>query len=310
MALKQWLLSGLLASTCLVSIAAAGPIENYSPVTADRLKNPEPGNWMHYRRTYDGQGYSTLDQINTSQREKPGAGVDFLDRCGRRTPGSADHQQWRDVRLNTGRAGGMRQRQDGDEYWRYKTPASRRPLSIAPDQPRRRTMAGQAVPRHDRRPSGRARCQDGKVVWDPKVQDYKKGMYLTCAAVVDGKVIVGGFRRRVSAIRVISLPTMPTRARSCGEPSPFPARASPAMRRGAATTGKRGARLPDDRTYDMDTRTSTGALATPRLAGETHTGDNLYSTSVSRSIPTAQDEIILPVPIKTIPGTEEVDAPC
>src|SRR5256886_17473684 len=66
MALKQWLLSGLLASTCLVSIAAAGPIENYSPVTAERLKNPEPGNWMHYRRTYDGQGYSPLDQINTS----------------------------------------------------------------------------------------------------------------------------------------------------------------------------------------------------------------------------------------------------
>ena len=67
MALKQWLLAGLLASTCLVPIAAvAGPIENYSPVTADRLKNPEPGNWMHYRRTYDGQGYSPLDQINTS----------------------------------------------------------------------------------------------------------------------------------------------------------------------------------------------------------------------------------------------------
>ena len=44
MALKQWLLAGLLASTCLVSLAAAGPIENYSPVTADRLKNPEDRN--------------------------------------------------------------------------------------------------------------------------------------------------------------------------------------------------------------------------------------------------------------------------
>src|SRR5438445_7942636 len=66
MALKQWLFSGLLASTCLVSIAAAGPIENYSPVTAQRLTNPEPGNWMLYRRTYDGQGYSPLDQIDTT----------------------------------------------------------------------------------------------------------------------------------------------------------------------------------------------------------------------------------------------------
>src|SRR4030088_2748263 len=66
MTTKQWLLSSLVASTCLVPITAgAGPIENYSPVTADRLKNPEPGNWMHYRRTYDGEGYSPLEQINT-----------------------------------------------------------------------------------------------------------------------------------------------------------------------------------------------------------------------------------------------------
>src|SRR6202049_3282398 len=44
----------------------AAEIGNYSPVTADRLTNPEPGNWMLYRRTYDGQGYSPLDKINTT----------------------------------------------------------------------------------------------------------------------------------------------------------------------------------------------------------------------------------------------------
>src|SRR2546430_13089316 len=64
---KQWFLSSFVAFTTLVSTAAvAGPIENYSPVTADRLTNPEPGNWMLYRRTYDGQGYSPLDKINTT----------------------------------------------------------------------------------------------------------------------------------------------------------------------------------------------------------------------------------------------------
>ena len=36
MTMKQWLLSSFVASTCLVPIAAsAGPIENYSPVTAE-----------------------------------------------------------------------------------------------------------------------------------------------------------------------------------------------------------------------------------------------------------------------------------
>ena len=67
MTIKQCLLSSAVVFTCVIATAAtAGPIENYSPVTASRLKNPEPGNWMLYRRTYDGQGYSPLDQINTS----------------------------------------------------------------------------------------------------------------------------------------------------------------------------------------------------------------------------------------------------
>ena len=65
--IKQWLLSSTVAFTCVAAqTALAGPIENYSPVTPARLENPEPGNWMLYRRTYDGQGYSPLDQINTT----------------------------------------------------------------------------------------------------------------------------------------------------------------------------------------------------------------------------------------------------
>jgi alcohol dehydrogenase (cytochrome c) len=58
---KQWLLSGCVALTTLSSTAAvAGPIENYSPVTQARLENPEPGNWMPYRRSYDGQATAPL----------------------------------------------------------------------------------------------------------------------------------------------------------------------------------------------------------------------------------------------------------
>jgi alcohol dehydrogenase (cytochrome c) len=29
-------------------------LQKYTPVTAQRLKNPEPGNWLLFRRTYDG----------------------------------------------------------------------------------------------------------------------------------------------------------------------------------------------------------------------------------------------------------------
>ena len=38
-------------------------IPDYQPVTAETLTNPADGDWPGYRRTYDGWGYSPLDQI-------------------------------------------------------------------------------------------------------------------------------------------------------------------------------------------------------------------------------------------------------
>jgi alcohol dehydrogenase (cytochrome c) len=37
---------------------------HYKPVTDDRLMNPAPGDWLMIRRTWDGWGYSPLEQIN------------------------------------------------------------------------------------------------------------------------------------------------------------------------------------------------------------------------------------------------------
>jgi alcohol dehydrogenase (cytochrome c) len=41
-------------------------LRNYRPVTAERLRSPEDGNWLMIRRTYDGWGYSPLDQITAA----------------------------------------------------------------------------------------------------------------------------------------------------------------------------------------------------------------------------------------------------
>src|ERR1700676_4073761 len=48
-------------------------LRNYQPVTAERLKNPEDGNWLMIRRTYDGWGYSPLTEITPANvaRLKP-----------------------------------------------------------------------------------------------------------------------------------------------------------------------------------------------------------------------------------------------
>jgi alcohol dehydrogenase (cytochrome c) len=40
-------------------------LQSYKPVTSERLKQPEDGDWLLYRRTYDGWGYSPLSQITT-----------------------------------------------------------------------------------------------------------------------------------------------------------------------------------------------------------------------------------------------------
>src|SRR5919108_1969599 len=38
-------------------------LRNYKPVDASHLKRPNDGDWLMVRRTYDGWGYSPLDQI-------------------------------------------------------------------------------------------------------------------------------------------------------------------------------------------------------------------------------------------------------
>ena len=42
-----------------------GVVENYRPVTEQMLLDPPPSDWLMFRRTYDSQGHSPLDQITT-----------------------------------------------------------------------------------------------------------------------------------------------------------------------------------------------------------------------------------------------------
>jgi alcohol dehydrogenase (cytochrome c) len=40
------------------------PLNHLTPVTDEMLRNPPPGDWLNWRRTYDGWAYSPLTQIN------------------------------------------------------------------------------------------------------------------------------------------------------------------------------------------------------------------------------------------------------
>ena len=56
----SFMVTAALLSFSLTSLAA-----DYNPVTDERLKNPEPENWLTWRGNYEGWGYSALDQINS-----------------------------------------------------------------------------------------------------------------------------------------------------------------------------------------------------------------------------------------------------
>ena len=49
----------------LPALSWRGEVENYRPVTDQMLRSPQPGDWLMFRRTYDGWGYSPLDEITT-----------------------------------------------------------------------------------------------------------------------------------------------------------------------------------------------------------------------------------------------------
>ena len=58
------LFASLLVSLCCCAPAlVSAQQQDYTPVTAQRLLQPEPENWLMYRGTYNSWGYSPLDQI-------------------------------------------------------------------------------------------------------------------------------------------------------------------------------------------------------------------------------------------------------
>jgi len=72
MRIRNWsVLVGVVSLVAILTMSAvrpamgadgkAAPSSSYEPVTEQRLLQPAAGDWLMFRRTYDGQGYSPLD---------------------------------------------------------------------------------------------------------------------------------------------------------------------------------------------------------------------------------------------------------
>jgi len=187
-------IAGLAAAAAQQPAAAPVPaiLQSYKPVTTERLKNPEEGDWLMVRRTYDGWGYSPLDKITpgnvgrlqpawvfatgvTNGHQAPpivNSGVMFA-----ATPGNQ-------VIAIDARTGGL--------LWRYRRPlpedvillhATSRGVALYGDKVY--FAAGEAV-------LVALDARTGKEIWTTKVGENKNGYYMSLAPlVVDGKVLVG-----------------------------------------------------------------------------------------------------------------------
>jgi alcohol dehydrogenase (cytochrome c) len=167
-------------------------LRNYKPVTAERLKKPDDGDWLTVRRTYDGWGYSPLDEITpanvarlqpawvfatgvTNGHEAPpmvNNGVMFV-----ATPSNQ-------VIAIDARTGGL--------LWRYRRPLPEDVIllhgtsrGVALYRDKVFFAAGEAV-------LVAVDAATGKEVWTATVADNKQGYYMSVAPLVaDGKVMVG-----------------------------------------------------------------------------------------------------------------------
>jgi alcohol dehydrogenase (cytochrome c) len=210
--LKRMLVAAVLASALGVTLSAAwgaqqtlvsptdppppppmpAILKTYAAVTTERLRRPDPGDWLMLRGTYDGWGYSPLDQITptnanrlqpvwvfatgaTNGHEAPALvnrGVMFVS-----TPGNQV------IALDAAK---------GSLLWRYKRPL---PEDAIVQHPTSRGVAlygdkvffaaGEAV-------LVALDARTGKEVWTADVADNNGGYYMTLAPLVaGGKVIVG-----------------------------------------------------------------------------------------------------------------------
>jgi alcohol dehydrogenase (cytochrome c) len=175
---------------------AAAPIaavlQNYSPVTAERLKNPEPENWLMVRRSYDGSGYSPLKQITADNVSKLKPVWGILTGEGRvheAAPIVNNGVMFVSTPNNQVMAMDVK---SGNLLWRYRRP---RPTgsSVAHDTSRGVALYGDKV----YFAAGEAvivalDAKTGREVWTTAVADNASGYYISLAPLVaGGKVMVG-----------------------------------------------------------------------------------------------------------------------
>ena len=167
-------------------------LRSYQPVTAERLKRPEPQNWLMIRGTYDGWGFSALDQLtpaNVANLSPVWMMATGMERGHEAAPLVNNGVMFVSTPGNQVMAIDARR---GQLLWRYRNPPPPDMINLHP------TNRGVAL-YGDKVFFARAEAvlvaldaRTGREVWSATVEDNRKGYYISLAPLVaDGKVLVG-----------------------------------------------------------------------------------------------------------------------
>jgi alcohol dehydrogenase (cytochrome c) len=180
--------------------AASGPvgvtdtfreITDFEPVTERELLNPDDGDWINYRRTYDSHGFSPLDQINRTN-------VDDLRLAWVWAMGDGTNQPTplvRDGVIYLANPMNVIQALDatsGDLLWEYRREFAEG-FRVGFSQLRNLAIYGENifVPTKDAYMVA-LNARTGETVWETQIADYRQGYTNVAGAmVVDGKVLNG-----------------------------------------------------------------------------------------------------------------------
>jgi alcohol dehydrogenase (cytochrome c) len=167
-------------------------LQSYKAVTADRLKKPEDTDWLTVRRTYDGWGFSPLEQVTTKNvdRLQPVWSFSTGVTSGHEAPAMVNNGVMF-VAIPTNQVLAI-DAKTGRFLWRYRRPATEG--SLVPHQTTRGLAlygdkvffaAGEAT-------LVAIDAKTGKEVWSSKIEENKNGYYTTMAPLAaDGKILVG-----------------------------------------------------------------------------------------------------------------------
>ena len=270
-----------LSAMLLLTQQSRAASDAYPTVTDARLEHPDAGDWLMYRRTYDGSGFSPLKQITSSNVGHLtlawSMSTDLLG--AHETTAIVNHGR---MFITTPQNNVIAlDAKTGTQLWRY---ARKYPDGLFQPHPTNRGVALYGDYVYMATTDCALVALDaatGKEVWSVALDDYKTGCYSTLAPLaVRGKIIVGysggemGVRGSVSAFdastgkRIWKTYTVPAPNEPGGD-----SWKGETYKRGGGSTWITGV-------YDPATNTTYWGTGNPGpWVGDDRPGDNLYTDS-------------------------------